>query len=355
MHFSSSSPSSSSFGPYKYPSTNFHVFQSRSTANVVMSLYPLWSHELPGIVVPEQHLLRRIELPSALVQQWIENEDEHLGGLLFPRGPFDMASQEPFVQVLKSGAMCRRGRRTQSSLFNEVRDLHGGHALSLLEDDSAHITRSIPRPKLSVESTPEEPHLKVDITLFVFRRDLGSSAELNAFDPRRQSWHPLSYHIWTDIYHNFAPTMQEECAALSNPTLPSDACALFRRVMRTHYDDCGILFGKIWWDFGLGAMVGDRVNLRSFMRGMLTDMFMAYHAIPAPPPVRTLFSPRTYDPGHRMCAHCLVLVVGQRGRMMRCPCGQVYYCGVECQRAHWKVHRTVCAEHAKKRNGGVKK
>ena len=56
---------------------------------------------------------------------------------------------------------------------------------------------------------------------------------------------------------------------------------------------------------------------------------------------QVLFNPRTCDRGQRMCARCLSLMLGA-GRMMRCPCAQVYYCDVDCQKADWGVHRMVC-------------
>ena len=328
------------------PSSSFSLPPSQSTANIVMSLFPLWSHDLPGVAIPEQLLFLHIPLHHTLIRRWVESDDVHLGGLLFPRGPFEMASQDPFVQVLKSGAMCRRGKRAVSEVNDEVRGRHQP-CPALLEDETLGV--EIPRPVMIAEggegaatTTQGMRFLKVDLTIFVFRRELEPSADLHPYDSCGAQWNPISYLVWTDLYHNFAPTMQEECAAHGGSNLPRDACTLFRRVMRTHYGDCGILFGRVWWDFGLGAMVGNRVNLRSFMRGMLTDMFMAYHALPAPPSsIRTLFNPRTYDPGHRMCAHCLTLTLGHR-RMMRCPCGQVYYCDARCQRAHWRVHKLVC-------------
>lgn len=46
-----------------------------------------------------------------------------------------------------------------------------------------------------------------------------------------------------------------------------------------------------------------------------------------------------FDTG-RVCANCS-LTVGEK--MRRCPCkAKVYYCGKECQRAHWAFHRPAC-------------
>ncbi len=312
------------------PQSNFRVFRPQSTANVVMSFFPLWTHDVPGVSIPLELLFNHVPLDRRLIQRWVESQDTYLGGLLYPRGPFDMESQDPFVQILKSGIVCRR--RKVAAIREEI----SGASLppALLDDEGAR-PDEIPRPQLPQGSS----HMKVDLTVFVFRRDLESDTGLNPYTPA--TWHPISYFFWCDMYNNFAPVMQEECSVLRNPKLPLDACSLFRRVMRTHFLDCGILFNRIWWDLGFGAMVSSHVNLRSFMRGMLTDMFMVYHSLPSPPAIRTLFNPRTHDPGQRMCAHCLSLTMG-RGCMMRGPCGQVYYCGVECQRAHWKVHRVVC-------------
>lgn len=38
-----------------------------------------------------------------------------------------------------------------------------------------------------------------------------------------------------------------------------------------------------------------------------------------------------------LCAAC-----GGAGGM-KCECMQVYYCGKECQRAHWPTHKSKCA------------
>ena len=32
-----------------------------------------------------------------------------------------------------------------------------------------------------------------------------------------------------------------------------------------------------------------------------------------------------------------------------CPCEQIYYCGTDCQRSHWKVHRQTCTEQKGKK------
>ena len=43
----------------------------------------------------------------------------------------------------------------------------------------------------------------------------------------------------------------------------------------------------------------------------------------------------------RVCAQCSVTVPK---KMRRCPCKGAYYCGKECQKAHWVMHREVCGK-----------
>ena len=113
--------------------------------------------------------------------------------------------------------------------------------------------------------------------------------------------------------------------------------------MHTHFADFGLVFGMLWWEFGLRAMVG--ADLHDFMREALTRMFVVYHsgAIPLLPP---LFNPATMGSGQRICAKCLTFRLGT-GHMMRCGrCRQVYYCTVACQKADWKAHRITCCGRA---------
>ena len=109
--------------------------------------------------------------------------------------------------------------------------------------------------------------------------------------------------------------------------------------MHTHFNDFGLVFGTMWRGFGLGEMVNE--TLKDFMRGILMDMFMTYNTKSAPPQLPPLFNAHTVRSGQRVCAKCMAFRLGS-GRMMRCPCHQVYYCSRACQKADWKVHRVVC-------------
>ncbi len=41
----------------------------------------------------------------------------------------------------------------------------------------------------------------------------------------------------------------------------------------------------------------------------------------------------------RVCAHCSIELPK---KMRRCPCKGAYYCGRECQKAHWGLHKGGC-------------
>jgi hypothetical protein len=49
-----------------------------------------------------------------------------------------------------------------------------------------------------------------------------------------------------------------------------------------------------------------------------------------------------------LCAHCLS-AAGAGVKYKKCGgCQCVFYCGAKCQKAHWKQHKTVCAELAER-------
>ena len=317
--------------PANTPSSHGNNPDPRATANVVMSLYPLWAREVVGVSLPVHLLYQYVPLHEVLIRQWVDSEETVLGGLLLPRKPFDMDSNEPFLQIIKQGT-------ERSHLFknSSARDIEPVKTDDFMCDSKYPNRMVVPVPRIKHGAR----HIKVDITLFVIRRDLHPSAELQPFD--RATWNPISYAVWCGLHERLGPVMQAEFDSHTNDNLPRNASEFLRRVMHTHFADFGLVFGKLWWDFGLGAMVVP-IDLRSFMRGMLADMFMTYHANPGPPPFETLFNPRACDRGQRMCAECLALMLGS-GKMMRCPCGQVYYCDANCQNAHWKTHRAVCGK-----------
>jgi hypothetical protein len=313
------------------------VFHSQATANVVMSLYPLWAREITGVSLPVHLLYVHVPLDEVRVRHWVESEETVLGGLLLPRRPFDMDSVEPFLQIIRQDT--ERSHKSKNSPAWDIVPVKSDDFLCGEGCDVKYPNRVIvPAPKIKIPRGT--PFLKVNITLFVFRRDLHSSVELQCFDS--SIWNPISYAIWCGLYENLGPVMQEAFDSHNNDELPRNACEHLRRVMHTHFEDFGMIFGKLWWDFGLGAMVVP-IDIRSFMRGMLADMFTTYHISPDPPLIGTFFNPRTCDPGQRMCAECLSLMLGS-GKMMRCPCAQVYYCDSNCQKAHWKTHRVVCGK-----------
>ena len=253
-------------------------YQTRAADNVRITINPVWSYNLIGVVIPVQSIFDHVPIHHALIRHWLKSDQA--GGLVFPTPTLNMESQELKVHIQK---------------------------------------RTSPQPLSSMM-------VYVDIHLHVFHRAMpvmeGSTA-LQPFDPA--VWRADSYAMWWYMHTEFAVVLEEEImhAGDSNAILPTqDQRSLFRRMMRAHFEDCGLVFGKIWHDFGLGAVVKDD-NKHNFMRGMLLGMFLAYHAQSTPPlPLPPCCNAATVDRGQHICAHCLEFKLG-RGLMMRCPCKTV--------------------------------
>lgn len=77
----------------------------------------------------------------------------------------------------------------------------------------------------------------------------------------------------------------------------------------------------------LGAPAMDKLNLRVKSK-MSPDHAKCPHACCLPPE----------RPKGMACSHCGAVARG----LQRCPCGDVFYCDQQCQRADWKVHKTEC-------------
>jgi len=285
---------------YVHEDKRNEVFHALAADNVWFLMNPLWVQSFPGIALPVQRIFDHVPMAPALIRCWIQSDVDAMGGLFFPRLPLDRESLTPSIQIVKSAATS----------------------------------------KSAIESA-----INVDITLSLFRRELLPSHDLQPFDPA--VWHPAAYEVWHYFYADFAPIIESECDAACSNRFPSGACVLFRRMMHTHFADCGLVFGSMWWKFGLADMTN--VSLHIFMRGMLAGMFKAYYFAPTPPAVLPpLFNAVTLGSGQRVCAGCMTFRLGT-GQMKRCPCQQVYYCSAACQTANWKVHRVVCGKGGKKK------
>ena len=94
--------------------------------------------------------------------------------------------------------------------------------------------------------------------------------------------------------------------------------------------------------------------LRIFMFNVLMEMFARYNnnnnnknkvadeVLTTTTTLPPLFNASTIKgSGQHICAKCLTYKLGS-GKMMRCPCREVFYCCRECQKKDWKVHRLVC-------------
>ena len=279
------------------------VFLSRAIDTVRFFISPLWSRNLPDVVLPIQRLFDNVPLHAAFIRHWIKCSDVK-GGLIFPRPIQDGESLEPIVMITKKAT-----------------------------------------------PLPESTSINVNISISMFRREIGVCADLQPFDA--SVWHSdrgtTSYDTWCHFYHKYAVVLDEESAVLGDARLPrTGICELFRRMMHTHFTDFGLVCGKLWFDFGLDEMVGE--PLEHFMFVVLTEMFVKYNrkdiAVAALPP---LSNASTFKgSGQHVCAKCLTFKLGS-GKMMCCPCREVYYCCGECQTKDWKVHRVVCEFSGKKK------
>lgn len=290
------------------PQPNPQVYRTLAADNVSFLINPLWTRSVLDVALPVQTLMDHVSIHPALIRHWISQENQ--GGLFFPRLPFDTESRAPSIQILKHCV--------------------GPSSPPTVACRATGVLNRSPPKKVGAAA----PSIQADLGLFIFRRELRSCQDLQPFDSA--VWHPASYEIWVHMHTEFALILDEEYIAL----FPSgEACAFFRRMMHTHFADCGLLFGTMWWKFGLGEMLSD--GLYVFMRGLLTDMFILYHNKTLPPTLPPLFNAVALGSGQRVCANCLAFRLGT-GQMMRCPCHQVYYCSAACQKANWKVHRVMC-------------
>jgi hypothetical protein len=265
--------------------------QTLAVDTVSVLINSIFECNLVNVTLPVKCLFDHIPMAPALIRHWLKTTDKVLGGLSFPATHLDMQSYIPKLNIEK------------------------------------HTTGTVVNPKSNT--------IQVDITLYVFARPaLDPSADLQPFDPA--VWNPEAYRLWKRMHTKLAQIFEEECDQ-TDGRYPKGGAKLFRRMMHTHFSDCGLIFGKLWFDLGLGDMV--QVTGFHFMQNMLLDMCTKYIAKPLPLP--PLCNAKTVHPGQRLCAKCLTFKLGG-GLMKRCACLKIYYCSKECQIADWKTHSVLC-------------
>lgn len=254
----------------------------------------IWDYTITNVALPTKLIFEHVQFDAVVIRNWLRYNETDLGGLLFPGSFLDVDSQHPRIRILKHGPT---------------------------DVDSAS--------------------MQADITLHIFRREIGESSELQPFDPA--VWSLEAYETWRFMHEEVAPALEEECDSRDCSSFPRGACALFRRMMHAHFTDCGWVFSDgIWVGFGLGTLI--HKDYIGFMHKLLVGMFLQYNASNEPQPdasLPPLYNPATVGSGQRVCAKCLIFRLGS-GQMMRCPCREVYYCSKECQLKDWKVHKAVC-------------
>ena len=190
--------------------------------SVSLSVNALWEHRVFCVTLPVHIIFDLIPIPHQLISEWLDSTNSKIGGLIYPQHYLDVESKVPKVHIKK---------HYQNVAFRSGVDTS----------------------------------IQVDICLYIFRREMDQSSELQSFD--HTVWNPFSYAEWWYMYTEFAPVVEEESDATFSELLPSGGCTLFRRMMHTHFNDCGLVLGKIWWEFGLGKMVKDSGH--EFTRRML--------------------------------------------------------------------------------------
>lgn len=278
------------------------LYEQLAMDTVRIKFNAIWDCTATDVLLPTGLVFEHVQFDPAIIRNWLRHNEANMGGLLFPGTYLDVDSQHPRIRILKQNP-----------------------------------------------TDAESATMRADITLHIFRRQVGEASELQPFDPA--VWSPEAYDMWRLMHAETAPALEEECdyrAGTCKKKLPRGACLLFRRMMHTHFADCGWVFSdKIWRGFGLGRMMmvpSSGHEIASFMHRLLVGMFLQYNASDEPPPPASLpplYNPATMGSGQRVCAQCLAFRLGS-GLMMRCPCREVYYCSKECQLKDWKVHRTVC-------------
>ena len=263
--------------------------QTLAVDTVSVMINSIFDYSMTNVTMPVKSLIDHIPMAPALIRHWLKSNDKALGGLSYPAVNLDMESYIPKLNIEKHN------------------------------------------PLVAVSGDT----IKVDITLYVFaRQTMDESPELQPFDPA--VWNPEAYKLWKRIHTKFARIYEQECNHTKD-YFPKGGATIFRRMMHTHFNDCGLIFSKFWFDFGLGTMVEEHGY--HFMRNMLLKMCVKYRTKPSPLP--PLSNAKTVHPGQRICAKCLTYKLGG-GLMRRCPCQKIYYCSKECQHADWKTHRVLC-------------
>jgi hypothetical protein len=278
-----------------YVDEESRTYQSLAIDAVRFTFNAIWEHSIKGVNLHTQLVYDFVPFHPAVVRDWLKKELTQPNPVMFPRSHLDTASKDPCI----------------------------------------HIQKNIANPAVQIGAAS----MNANLTLHVFHRKIESaSPDLQPFDA--EVWHHETYGKWVYMHQEFAPMLEDECRAKNSAIYPQNACKLFRCMMNAHFNDCGYIFGKLWFGFGYKDMVAkpDR-----FMQEMLFEMFMNYHkttnsVLGTLPP---LFAATTLGSGQRICAKCLTSRLGS-GQMKRCKCHSVYYCSKACQKSDWKVHRVMC-------------
>jgi hypothetical protein len=265
-------------------------YQTRAADTVRISVNTLWSHSVSNVALPIERIFTHVPLAPALLRHWLRDSDGTLeqGGLSFPVAPLDMESRDARIQVQKH----RPQEKGTAAL--------GGSGT-----------------------------MQVDIGILFFRREIPPEtlSDLDPFESSVWDGHEESYTAWCYMHSRFVLALEVEMQAMMGSALPhlEDVRKHFRQMMRAHYNDCGFLFGRAWWAFGLRDFIEE--PLEDFMRRALLGMFLGYHGnirgISATLELPPCFEAVTVNPGQRVCAQCLTFKLGS-GQMKRCECHQVH-------------------------------
>ncbi len=114
--------------------------------------------------------------------------------------------------------------------------------------------------------------------------------------------------------------------------------------MTCAFDDGDMLHGYIPYYSFAADVFGDEIMYAFFHKSMdAVVLLMSTKADGHASANQVMHSMAEPTPFGKLCACCGGRSWCQGGKLRKCPCKTVRYCGKECQNAHWADHRACCS------------